>query len=104
MLSINAINSHMLLFYTVPETYRNKLWLFTKIPGTSLMFQGKKTLPVLVTRSRCAEQCLLETEFQCLSASFIASHKNNIIRYDLYIRFLCFLIICVFHPQSGTVE
>lgn len=66
--------------HTVPVICKEKLWLFAKMPGNSLIFQGRKTLSNLVGRSKCSEQCLLEQEFKCLSASFIASHRNNYIR------------------------
>ncbi|XP_073815455.1 uncharacterized protein [Musca autumnalis] len=61
----------------VPETCKQRLWTLTKIPGNSLVFQGKKTISTLVTRRECAEKCLFEHEFQCLSASFAPSHRNN---------------------------
>lgn len=56
------------------------MWLFTKIPGAGLVQQERKTLPILVTRARCAQECLLEPEFECLSATFLASHRNNLVR------------------------
>ncbi|XP_075147853.1 uncharacterized protein LOC142221881 [Haematobia irritans] len=61
----------------VPESCKQRLWTLTKIPGNSLVFQGKKTISTLVTRRECAEKCLFEHEFQCLSASFAPSHRNN---------------------------
>ncbi|XP_037943924.1 uncharacterized protein LOC119676740 [Teleopsis dalmanni] len=61
----------------VPDTCKSRLWTLTKIPGTSLIFQGKKTIPTLVTRRECAENCLFETDFNCLSASFAPSYRNN---------------------------
>ncbi|XP_061393761.1 uncharacterized protein LOC133329251 [Musca vetustissima] len=61
----------------VPETCKQRLWTLTKMPGNSLVFQGKKTISTLVTRRECAERCLFEHEFQCLSASFAPSHRNN---------------------------
>uniref|UniRef100_A0A1I8NAG5 ZP domain-containing protein n=1 Tax=Musca domestica TaxID=7370 RepID=A0A1I8NAG5_MUSDO len=61
----------------VPDTCKQRLWTLTKIPGNSLVFQGKKTISTLVTRRECAERCLFEHEFQCLSASFAPSHRNN---------------------------
>lgn len=64
----------------VPDQYRQKMWLFAKFPGSSLVQQARKTLGVLVTRARCAAECLLETEFACLSATFLASHRNNRVR------------------------
>lgn len=65
------------------------MWLFTRIPGAGMQMQlsanklqqPRKTLPMLVTRTRCAQQCLLESEFACLSATFIVSHRNNRVRY-----------------------
>lgn len=60
------------------------------MPGNSLIFQGKKTINNLVGRSKCSEQCLLENDFKCLSASFIISHKNNYIRYIILIDFRLF--------------
>ncbi|KAL9900858.1 uncharacterized protein ACN427_007865 [Glossina fuscipes fuscipes] len=61
----------------VPENCKNRSWTLTKIPGNSLVFQGKKTITTLVTRRECAERCLFEREFQCLSASFAPSYRNN---------------------------
>ncbi|TMW51793.1 hypothetical protein DOY81_003131 [Sarcophaga bullata] len=61
----------------VPEICKKRLWTLTKIPGNSLVFQGKKTISTLVTRRECAEKCLFEYEFQCLSASFAPSYRNN---------------------------
>lgn len=80
-------NSFLIVFEVVPAINKAKLWLFTKIPGSNLVYQGRKTLPMLVGRSRCAEECLLEKEFQCLSASYIASHRNNYVRYKYTIFF-----------------
>lgn len=69
--------SNINIIYLVPEGCNHKLWIITVIPGNNLVFQGKKTLPTLLTRRQCAEKCLHEKEFPCLSASFGPSHKNN---------------------------
>ncbi|XP_055849800.1 uncharacterized protein LOC129914525 [Episyrphus balteatus] len=61
----------------VPASCNTKMWILTKMPGSSLVLQGKKTIPNLVTRRECAERCLFENEFPCLSASFAPSYKNN---------------------------
>lgn len=66
-----------LYFFAVPEVCKQRKWTLTKIPGTSLVFQGKKTIATLVTRRECAERCLFESEFKCLSASFAPSYRNN---------------------------
>ncbi|KNC34908.1 hypothetical protein FF38_11073 [Lucilia cuprina] len=66
----------------VPEMCKNRLWTLTKIPGNSLVFQGKKTISTLVTRRECAEKCLFEHEFSCLSASFAPSYRNNHERFN----------------------
>uniref|UniRef100_A0A1A9X2J2 Apple domain-containing protein n=1 Tax=Glossina brevipalpis TaxID=37001 RepID=A0A1A9X2J2_9MUSC len=66
----------------VPENCKNRSWTLTKIPGNSLVFQGKKTITTLVTRRECAERCLFEREFQCLSASFAPSYRNNRERFS----------------------
>lgn len=84
-------NSFLIVFTAVPAINKARLWLFTKIPGSNLVYQGRKTLPMLVSRSRCAEECLHEKEFQCLSASYIASHRNNYVRYE----YTSFFILCV---------
>lgn len=52
------------------------------MPGSILVGQGNKQLPSLVTRRECAEKCISEIDFQCLSVSFIVSHKNNLIRLN----------------------
>ncbi|XP_067618989.1 uncharacterized protein [Eurosta solidaginis] len=61
----------------VPAACKQRKWTLTKIPGTSLVLQGKKTIATLVTRRECAERCLFEDEFKCLSASFAPSYRNN---------------------------
>lgn len=61
----------------VPDACRGRLWALTKIPGSTLVFQSKKTIPTLVTRRECAERCFFETQFRCLSASFAPSYRNN---------------------------
>ncbi|XP_023171045.2 uncharacterized protein LOC111599595 [Drosophila hydei] len=61
----------------VPEACKGRLWSLTKIPGNSLVFHGKKTISTLVTRRECAERCFFETQFECLSASFAPSYRNN---------------------------
>uniref|UniRef100_W8BCC6 Uncharacterized protein n=1 Tax=Ceratitis capitata TaxID=7213 RepID=W8BCC6_CERCA len=66
----------------VPEVCKQRKWTLTKIPGTSLVFQGKKTIATLVTRRECAERCLFESEFKCLSASFAPSYRNNRERFS----------------------
>lgn len=52
------------------------------MPGSILVGQGNKQLPSLVSRRDCAEKCISENEFQCLSATFIVSHKNNLFRLN----------------------
>lgn len=64
----------------VPPSCSSKMWVLTKMPGNSLVFRGKKTIPNLVTKRECAELCLFENEFPCLSASFAPSYKNNQLR------------------------
>ncbi|EDW98093.2 uncharacterized protein LOC6537840 [Drosophila yakuba] len=61
----------------VPDACRGRLWALTKIPGSTLVFHGKKTIPTLVTRRECAERCFFESQFSCLSASFAPSYRNN---------------------------
>ncbi|KAH8273192.1 hypothetical protein KR018_012323, partial [Drosophila ironensis] len=61
----------------VPDACKGRLWALTKIPGSTLVFQSKKTIPTLVTRRECAERCFFETQFRCLSASFAPSYRNN---------------------------
>ncbi|XP_055903284.1 uncharacterized protein LOC129939332 [Eupeodes corollae] len=61
----------------VPDNCNMKMWILTKMPGSSLVFRGKKTIPTLVTKRECAERCLFEKQFACLSASFAPSYKNN---------------------------
>jgi len=61
----------------VPDACRGRLWALTKIPGSTLVFQSKKTISTLVTRRECAERCFFESEFKCLSASFAPSYRNN---------------------------
>ncbi|XP_017103385.2 uncharacterized protein [Drosophila bipectinata] len=61
----------------VPDACRGRLWALTKIPGSTLVFQSKKTIQTLVTRRECAESCFFENEFRCLSASFAPSYRNN---------------------------
>lgn len=65
---------------SVPDAYRNKMWLFTKIPGSSLESQSRKSLGVLVSRIACAQACMLEQDFNCLSTTFLASYRNNRVR------------------------
>uniref|UniRef100_A0A0K8VDD1 Apple domain-containing protein n=1 Tax=Bactrocera latifrons TaxID=174628 RepID=A0A0K8VDD1_BACLA len=69
----------------VPEVCKQRKWTLTKIPGTSLVFQGKKTIATLVTRRECAERCLFESEFKCLSASFAPSYRNNRERFSQHV-------------------
>ncbi|XP_036346472.1 uncharacterized protein LOC118755754 [Rhagoletis pomonella] len=69
----------------VPEVCKQRKWTLTKIPGTSLVFQGKKTIATLVTRRECAERCLFEIEFKCLSASFAPSYRNNRERFSQHV-------------------
>lgn len=64
----------------IPISCSSKMWVLTKMPGSSLVFRGKKTIPNLVTKRECAERCLFENEFPCLSASFAPSYKNNQVR------------------------
>lgn len=52
------------------------------MPGSILVGQGNKQLPSLVSRRDCAEKCISESEFQCLSATFVVSHKNNLFRLN----------------------
>ncbi|XP_017003063.2 uncharacterized protein [Drosophila takahashii] len=61
----------------VPDACRGRLWALTKIPGSTLVFQSKKTISTLVTRRECAERCFFESQFKCLSASFAPSYRNN---------------------------
>ncbi|KAH8251861.1 hypothetical protein KR038_009828 [Drosophila bunnanda] len=61
----------------VPDACKGRLWALTKIPGSTLVFQSKKTIPTLVTRRECAERCFFESQFRCLSASFAPSYRNN---------------------------
>ncbi|XP_016990097.1 uncharacterized protein LOC108052253 [Drosophila rhopaloa] len=61
----------------VPDACRGRLWALTKIPGSTLVFQSKKTIATLVTRRECAERCFFESQFKCLSASFAPSYRNN---------------------------
>ncbi|XP_001357829.4 uncharacterized protein [Drosophila pseudoobscura] len=61
----------------VPDACKGRLWALTKIPGSTLVFQSKKTISRLVTRRECAERCFFETQFKCLSASFAPSYRNN---------------------------
>lgn len=42
--------------------------------------QGKRTIPYLMTRTDCANACMNERSFSCLSANFILSHRNNYVR------------------------
>lgn len=52
------------------------------MPGSILVGNGNKQLPSLVSRRECAEKCISESEFQCLSVTFIVSHKNNLMRLN----------------------
>ncbi|XP_030369820.1 uncharacterized protein LOC115620630 [Scaptodrosophila lebanonensis] len=65
----------------VPDACKGRRWALTKIPGSSLVFQSKKTISTLVTRRECAEKCFFESEFKCLSASFAPSYRNNRARF-----------------------
>ncbi|XP_055373818.1 uncharacterized protein LOC129607108 [Condylostylus longicornis] len=66
----------------VPDNCKGKFWPIIKIPGSKLIYQGKKMVKSLVTKRECAERCIFETEFTCLSATFTPSYKNNQARFS----------------------
>ncbi|CAH1118952.1 unnamed protein product [Phaedon cochleariae] len=47
-----------------------KLWIFERIPGTTLIGNDTKTLPGALSRSDCQQYCLNETDFVCRSVKF----------------------------------
>nr|XP_023023455.1 uncharacterized protein LOC111511655 [Leptinotarsa decemlineata] len=59
----------------------DKLWIFERIPGATLVGNDAKTLPGTYSRSDCQQYCLNETDFSCRSVKFRitqTSHNANI--------------------------
>lgn len=64
----------------VPKDCKSKLWPIVRIPGNGLLGQGYENLKTLVTRRECAQRCISEMKFKCLSALFTVSKRNNYVR------------------------
>ncbi|XP_057669969.1 uncharacterized protein LOC130902128 [Diorhabda carinulata] len=48
----------------------NKLWVFDRIPGATLIGNDTKTLQRPISRTDCEQYCLNETQFPCRSTKF----------------------------------
>ncbi|KAJ3626559.1 hypothetical protein MTP99_017046 [Tenebrio molitor] len=47
-----------------------KLWVFERVPGATLVGSDTKILPKTLTRTECQQNCLSEKKFECKSAKF----------------------------------
>ncbi|XP_072388554.1 uncharacterized protein [Diabrotica undecimpunctata] len=52
------------------NTSCDKLWIFDRIPGATLIGNDTKRLPGVKSRTECEQYCLDEKEFSCRSAKF----------------------------------
>ncbi|XP_076265631.1 uncharacterized protein LOC143199593 isoform X2 [Rhynchophorus ferrugineus] len=54
------------------EVSCDKLWMFERVPGSTLIGNDTKTLPQNMSRTECQQKCLDERAFRCRSVNFKA--------------------------------
>lgn len=68
---------HRLNFPDFAVANCQKLWIFERSPGATLIGNDIKILPSVVTRRECQQSCLDEKTFTCKSAKFTIGHRNG---------------------------